>query len=74
MLPDKNNKKWISLVKGEIKHDFKVISASMLISRLSRHIKKNDTQEAINDSINEAYEFFKKYENIFQEDINEIFK
>lgn len=73
MIPDKSNKIWVSLIKGEINHKFKVVSASMLMSRLSRQLKKDGSQKAINEGIDEAYEFFKKYENIFIEDINEIF-
>jgi hypothetical protein len=74
MIPDKSNKIWASLLNGEIKHDFKVVSASMLMSRLSRQLKRDNSQKKLKECIDEAYEFFKKYEVIFNEDINEIFK
>ena len=74
MLPDKNHPKWLPLLNGEINHNFKTISASMMISRLSRQLKRDSSKESINSCINEAYDFFKKFQNIFEEDIKEIFK
>ena len=73
MLPDKTDPKWIPLVKGEIDHNFKSVSGSMIISRLSRQIKHDDSAVSVNKCISEAYDFFKKFENIFEEDIKKIF-
>lgn len=74
MLPDKNNPKWISLLKGEINHNFKIVSASMMLSRLNRQLKRDDSKESIKSCIDEAYDFFKKFQNLFEEDLKEIFK
>ena len=75
MLPDKNHPNWISLLKGDINHNFKSISASMMLSRLERQLKRdNYTKEAMSNCIDEAYEFFKKFQTLFEEDLKEIFK
>ena len=73
MIPDITDMKWTLLVKGQIDHKFKAVPASMLVSRLSRELKKDDSPGKIREAINEAYEFFKKYEKIFESDIVAIF-
>jgi hypothetical protein len=73
MLPAKSNIIWKKLIKGEIKHQFKSVPAGLIISRISRSIKNDESPGNINKCLDEVYEFFKKYEKIFIDDINVIF-
>ena len=74
MLPSKNDPKWKALVTGEIKVTFNAISGNMILSRLSKDIKHNSSKENIEKSIEEAYNFFKKFELIFAKELEAIFK
>ncbi|OHD16408.1 MAG: hypothetical protein A2086_08070 [Spirochaetes bacterium GWD1_27_9] len=74
MLPEKTNPKWKKLLTGEINHNFKSIPAAMMVSRLKREIKKNDSPEHAKKLIEEVYNFFSKFEVILTEDIKVIFK
>jgi hypothetical protein len=73
MLPDKNNVKWKMLINGDIKHTFKVVSAGLLLSRLQREIKKDNSKENYEKCIDEAYNFFTRFEKLFVEDFKTIF-
>ncbi len=73
MIPQKSDEKWKLLVSGKISHQFEVFSASMLISRLSQCIKEDDSVGMMQNCIDEAFDFFIKYESIFVDDINTIF-
>jgi len=73
MIPPKTDERWKRLVSGEIAHEFKIFSASMLISRTSQNIKGNSSFETISESIDEAHSFFTRYEDIFGDDIEAIF-
>jgi len=74
MLPTINDKRWIKLLKGEIDYKFKCIPASLIVSRLHRKLKKNYNRETLIECLREIYIFFKKFEAILIDDINEIFK
>ena len=74
MLPPKTDAIWGKLVKGDISHEFKSFPASMMLSRHKRLISRDNSQQTILKLIDEAYEFFTKYENILQDDIEAIFK
>ena len=73
MIPPKYDERWKRLVSGEIDHEFKIFSASMLISRTSQNIKANNSLETIAASIDEAHSFFTRYEDIFSDDIKAVF-
>ena len=73
MLPDKRNEKWKSLINGGIKHEFKVMAAGLMVSRLQRDINKNNSTENYQKCIDEAYNYFSKYEKLFESDIKSIF-
>ena len=74
MLPDKNDPMWEKLITGKIEHNFKQVSAGMMLSRMQRMTK---TPELFNvemsDLIEEVYSFFEKFENLLEEDIKKIF-
>ena len=74
MVPLKTNDKWKSLVSGELDHNFKCVPAGLMLSRLKREAKKDNSSSNINILIDEAYNFFIKYESILTEDIKQIFK
>jgi hypothetical protein len=73
MIPSKNHPKWVPFIKGEIHSSFKTASGNMLISRLSRSIEKDSSSANLSKSLTEAYNFFSKFENIFSDELNEIF-
>jgi hypothetical protein len=74
MIPDKNNIKWKELLTGKIKHNFKSVPAGLLIARLTRQCQNCTTDQELSKNIQEAYDFFEKYQSLFSDDINAIFK
>jgi hypothetical protein len=74
MVPLRTNEKWKALVSGEMNHSFKCVPAGLMLSRLKRESQKDNSMTNINNLIDEAYNFFIKYESILTEDIKEIFK
>jgi hypothetical protein len=74
MIQDKTHPKWNELIEGKISYNFKAISASMMLNRLNRDYKSEPTPQKMSLSIDEAYNFFVKYENLFKEDLNKIFQ
>jgi hypothetical protein len=70
----KTHPNWPPLIEGKISCQFRTVSASMLLSRLGREYKSNPTPQKMSSLINEAYEFFQKYENIFKDDLAKIFQ
>ncbi len=73
MIPPKTDKKWEQLVSGRINKTFKSFPLSMMLSRHKREIMKDSSLQNINMHVDEAYEFFIKYERILEEDIIAIF-
>ena len=73
MLPSKNDMKWKLLVSGKIDHNFKSVPAALMISRHKREISKDGSAENVLLHVNEAYDFFQKFEKILQDDIKAIF-
>ncbi|MBF0236769.1 MAG: hypothetical protein HQM12_03625 [SAR324 cluster bacterium] len=73
MIPDKSNPKWKQLVTGALPHQFKVVPAGMLISRLLRESQKDRSTANIERCVKEAHEFFIKYESLLGNDIKAIF-
>lgn len=74
MVISKSHPNWPLLIEGKINHKFQLVSASMLLSRLTRDYKSNPTPSKMDQSIDEAISFFSKYQNLFQDDLTEIFK
>jgi hypothetical protein len=73
MLPTKSHPKWVPLIKGELKVNFKTVSGNMLISRIARNLSTNSSPAAVATGLDEAYSFFIKYEPIFGEEITKLF-
>ena len=73
MLPAKTSYKWKELIQGNIDYKFKSVPAGLIISRVSRSLKNDNSDENINKCLDEVYNFFYKYQRIFQDDITAIF-
>lgn len=72
MIPDINNKKWQEIINGNIRVKITSFSLQMKISSLQGHYK-NDLI-SMKSAINDLYEMCKKYEKIYENDLNNIFK
>ena len=73
MLPSKTDKKWESLVTGELQATFNLVAGNMLMYRLTRSTKQDNSAENIQNSIDEAYKYFSKFESLFSEELKRIF-
>lgn len=73
MIPDKTNTKWKDLVTGKFQHNFKAVPAGLLIARLARQCQNGSSEQDVVKYIQEAYDFFDKYQQVFSEDIHAIF-
>ena len=74
MIPAKTHPGWSDLVSGKVRHEFKTLSASLMLSRLSREYKADPTPAKMSESIDKAHEFFTRFEALFQEDLKVIFQ
>ncbi|MBN1782029.1 hypothetical protein JW948_12930 [bacterium] len=74
MIPDKTHPKWEALVRGEIKPNFKVFSGNMMLHRLSRSVEKNGSNGNVQECIDQAHTFFSRFEQLFIDELNEIFE
>ncbi len=73
MIPQKTDPRWLKLVKGELKHDFKSVPVGLMLSRLGRQYAANGSPSSGQGCVDELYAFFVKYEGILGEDIAAIF-
>jgi hypothetical protein len=73
MVPPKTDKRWELLVTGKINHNFKSVPLGMMISRHKRECNKDSSTGNVNKIIDEAYNFFQKFEKILTDDIKAIF-
>jgi hypothetical protein len=74
MIPSKSDPRWEALVRGDIKPNFRAFSGNMMLSRLSRSLKKDDSSANLQRCIESAYDFFMQFENLFSEELNQIFE
>lgn len=73
MIPPKSDPCWRDLMNGTIKHDFKLVSAGMCLSRNRRNYKLNPTEHNFEQAVEELHAFFTKYESLLNEDLPHIF-
>ena len=64
---------WAKLIQGTVLHEFKVVSASLMFSRLRRSYAANPTPANLAGLTDEAFGFFTKFEGVLQEDIKTLF-
>lgn len=62
---------WEKLIKGQINHQFSQASAGLLLFNLQQSYKKDPSK--LQECIQQAADFFKKYESILIEDSKKIF-
>ena len=74
MIPAKSHPKWEALVKGDIKPNFKVFSGNMMLNQLSRAIKNDNSNRNIQNCVDRAHDFFTRFENLFSEELNTLFR
>lgn len=73
MLPPATHPKWEQLVTGKIQANFRVFAGNMLLNRLSRKLKMDDSRNAVSESVKEAHDYFEKHYVVYQEELNKIF-
>ena len=73
MIPPKSHPIWKLLVTNRISHDFKLVTGSMLVETLVRKVQRDNSPETIESCIDDAHEFFEDFEDVFHEDIKDIF-
>ncbi|NLT51294.1 MAG: hypothetical protein GXX85_10290 [Ignavibacteria bacterium] len=73
MLPPTTNPKWEKLVTGQIQANFRVFAGNMLLNRLSRKIKMDNSKQSVNDAVKEAHEYFNKHYAVYNEELSKIF-
>ena len=64
---------WSGLIDGTTHHDFKTLSASLMLIRLNHDYKTDPTPAKMAQCIDTAYEFFTRYEALFQDDLRVLF-
>jgi hypothetical protein len=69
----KSHPQWENLIKGTTTHQFKVVSASLIVSRLGRGYKADPTPQKLSAAIDELVAFFEKFEHLFKEDLERLF-
>ena len=73
MIPPRSDPKWKMLLTNQIPHNFKLVTGGMLLDTLIRKVKKDSSPETIDGCIDDAYEFFKIFEDVFFDDLKVIF-
>ena len=56
---------WSGLIDGTTNHDFKTLSASLMLSRLNREYKTDPTPVKMAQCIDTAHEFLTRFEVLF---------
>jgi len=73
MIPPKSDVRWLKLIKGEVSHNFKNVSAGLMLSRLNRQLSSAFGVVESEKCIDELHAFFTKYEQLLGDDIDAIF-
>jgi len=64
---------WTKLVEGKIDYQFKLVSASLMMSLLVRQYKHEPTPAKMSESIDELVGFCQKFEGLLKDDLKSIF-
>jgi hypothetical protein len=73
MIPDKKDQKWKELLTGKVNVDVKVWSTRMMLTKAIDSVKQDPSPANIQKNINEAYEYFQKFDIVAAKDIEAIF-
>ena len=71
MVPPASHPMWAKLIKGEVKPQFTQASASMLFGNLQREYHKDPSK--LGQHIQQARDFFTKYEKSLAPDLHKLF-
>ncbi|MCV6637029.1 hypothetical protein [Candidatus Albibeggiatoa sp. nov. NOAA] len=74
MLPDKSDVRWKQLVEGDIQYNCELMAANMLLKRIVFSVHQDNSQQNIQQAIQETYQFFVHYQSILENDIANIFR
>ena len=72
MIPDISKQEWQEIIKGNVNSKLSSFSLQMKINSLNRQY--NNGLISMDNAIKELYELCQKYEKIYKEDLNNIFK
>jgi hypothetical protein len=73
MIPDKSDPRWMDLITGKKKHQFKFAAASLCVSRNMREVAKDPSLQQMMKSVDEIHALFTKYEKFAADDLRAIF-
>ncbi len=73
MLPELSDVRWKKLVEGKIQYNFELMAANMLLKRVIASVHQDNSQQNIQKSVQETYQFFVRYQSILENDIANIF-
>ena len=73
ILPNISDARWKQLVEGEIQYNCELMAANMLLQRVILDVHQDHSEQNINKSIQETYQFFMRYQSILENDIINIF-
>ena len=72
MVPEKSRPEWAELISGKIDPELSSFSLKMKVNSVRQLVKAG--QLSLNDAIDDLYDLCIKYEKIYTEDINKVFK
>lgn len=73
LIPDKSETVWQQLVTGQKEYRFKLVPASMMLSRLIRSVQIDNSPANIERCVDELYNFFTHYQVVLNKDIQQLF-
>ncbi|OUD14163.1 hypothetical protein [Thioflexithrix psekupsensis] len=73
LIPDKSALIWRQLIMGEREYRFKLVPASMMLSRLIRSVQSDNSEANIQRCIDELHHFFNHYHVVLSKDIQILF-
>ncbi|WLA00216.1 hypothetical protein [Xanthomonas translucens] len=69
MIACKSHPKWVPLLRGDTKLQFKVFAGNMMLSQCARKLKSDASAQTVQPCIDEAHAFFSKYENLYKAEL-----
>lgn len=66
--------RWIPLVKGEKEPAFVNLSTKLLFARLKLKLRFDQTPESLKRCVQDAHDYFRENEKLFQDEIQRIFE
>jgi hypothetical protein len=73
LLPELSDVRWKQLVAGELQYNCELMAANMLLERVVSSVHRDKSEQNIQQSIRETYQFFERYQSILENDIVNIF-